>query len=134
MQNYFRDEMKDSPNTQKLGAFDPYNNTYVLSFTDEQQGSCDLSINPTSRVIYRLAGDRFMFSISSSVFWVVSLVDDGFGIDWLSIGIDSGYGSQDITAFIDLNDTGENRSVIFRVTYCDGETIDFTLTQLSRLR
>jgi hypothetical protein len=65
---------------------------------------------------------------------VVSLVDNGFDTDWLSLGIDSGYGSQDITAFVDLNDTGENRSVIFRVTYCDGETIDFTLIQLSRLR
>lgn len=134
MQNYFRDEMKDSPNTQKLGVFDPYNNTYVLSFTDEKQGSCDLSISPTSRLIYRLAGDKFMFSISSNDFWVVSLVDNGFDTDWLSLGIDSGYGSQDITAFVDLNDTGENRSVIFRVTYCDGETIDFTLIQLSRLR
>ena len=75
-----------------------------------------------------------MFSISSNDFWVVSLVDNGFDTDWLSLGIDSGYGSQDITAFVDLNDTGENRSVIFRVTYCDGETIDFTLIQLSRLR
>jgi hypothetical protein len=129
MQNYFRDEMKDSPNTQKLGVFDPYNNTYVLSFTDEKQGSCDLSISPTSREIKSGSGNLFMFSISSSSFWVVSLVDDGFGTGWLSIDIDSGYGSQDITASVDENLSIEQRSVIFRVTYCDGETIDFTLTQ-----
>jgi hypothetical protein len=65
---------------------------------------------------------------------VVSLVDDGFGTDWLSIGIDSGYGSQDITASVDEYLSIGYRSVIFRVTYCDGETIDFTLIQLSRLR
>jgi hypothetical protein len=59
---------------------------------------------------------------------VVSLVDDGFGTDWLSIGIDSGYGSQDITASVDQN-LSVDRSVIFRVTYCDGETVDFILTQ-----
>jgi hypothetical protein len=35
MQNYFRDEMKDNPNTQKLGMYDPYNNTYVLSFSNQ---------------------------------------------------------------------------------------------------
>jgi hypothetical protein len=128
MQNYFRDEMKDSPNTQKLGVFDPYNSTYVLSFTDEKQGSCDLSISPTSREIKKDSDNLFMFSISSNDFWVVSLVDDGFGTDWLSIGIDSGYGSQDITASVDQN-LSVDRSVIFRVTYCDGETVDFILTQ-----
>ena len=129
MQNYFRDEMKDSPNTQKLGVFDPYNSTYVLSFTDVKQGSCDLSISPTTREIKKDSDNLFMFSISSNDFWVVSLVDDGFGTDWLSIGIDSGYGSQDITASVDEYLSIGYRSVIFRVTYCDGETIDFTLTQ-----
>jgi hypothetical protein len=129
MQNYFRDEMKDSPNTQKLGVFDPYNSTYVLSFTDEKQGSCDLSISPTSREIKKDSDNLFMFSISSNDFWVVSLVDDGFGTDWLSIGIDSGYGSQDITASVDEYLSVGYRSVIFRVTYCDGETVDFILTQ-----
>ena len=129
MQNYFRDEMKDSPNTQKLGAFDPYNNTYVLAFTDEKQGSCNLSISPTSREIKSGSGNLFMFSISSNDFWVVSLVGDGSGTGWISIDIDSGYGSQDITASVDENLSIGDRSVIFRVTYCDGETIDFTLTQ-----
>jgi hypothetical protein len=128
MQNYFRDEMKDSPDTQKLGVFDPYNSTYVLSFTDEKQGSCDLSISPTSREIKKDSGNLFMFSISSSSFWTVSLVNDGFGTGWISIDIDSGYGSQDITASVDEN-LSVDRSVIFRVTYCDGETVDFILTQ-----
>ena len=132
MRNYFRDELKDNPNTQKLGTYDPYNDTYVLAFTDVSQNVCYLSI---SRDVYEITGDTsgfayYMFSIMSSSSWTITLVDIGDGIDWLSLMIYSGYGNQDITANIDTNNK-ETRSVSFVIEYCDGQTKTFTLTQYS---
>jgi hypothetical protein len=133
MRNYFRDELKDNPNTQKLGAYDPYNDTYVLSFTDVSQNVCDLSI---SRNVYEITGDTsglsyYMFSIMSSSAWSITLVDIGYGTDWLSLMMYSGYGNQDITANIDTNNTESERSVSFVIEYCDNQTKTFTLTQYS---
>jgi len=133
MRNYFRDELKDNPNTQKLGAYDPYNDTYVLAFTDVSQNVCDLSI---SRNVYEITGDTsglsyYMFSIMSSSAWSITLVDIGYGTDWLSLMMYSGYGNQDITANIDTNNTESERSVSFVIEYCDNQTKTFTLTQYS---
>jgi hypothetical protein len=132
MKNYFRDELKDNPNTQKLGIYDPYNETYVLSFTDVKQGICQLSLSQTSRTVTRFSygNSYFMFSIQSNVYWTITLQDAGNGTDWLSIAIDSGYGDQDIYANIDTNNaTLRDRYVYFVVEYCDGLTQTFTLFQ-----
>lgn len=133
MKNYFRDELKNNPNTQKLGIYDPYNETYVLAFTDIKQDICDLSI---SRDSYEISGDTsslayYMFSIMSSSVWSISLIDTGDGTDWLSLAITSGYGNQDITANIDTNNDEKTRSVDFEIRYCDGGIKTFTLTQAS---
>jgi hypothetical protein len=133
MRNYFRDELKDNPNTQKLGAYDPYNDTYVLSFTDVSQNVCDLSI---SRNVYEITGDTsslsyYMFSIMSSSAWSINLVDIGDGTDWLSLMTPTGYGNQDITANIDTNNTKRDRSGRFVIQYCDRQAEIFTLTQYS---
>ena len=132
MKNYFRDELKNNPNTQKLGIYDPYNETYVLSFTDVEQGTCDLSINPTQKTVEwdTDGASIFMFSIESNTYWTITLEDYGAGTDWLSIAIDSGYGDQDIIASIDTSLDERNRSVGFVVEYCDGQTQTFILTQL----
>ena len=131
MRNYFRDELKDNPNTQKLGMYDPYNDTYVLSFTDVRQGLCELSISQDQRYSsWNTDGNSyFMFSIMSNTYWTISLEDSGYGIDWISILIDSGYGDQDIYAYIDSNDSESLRNVDFVVQYCDGSTETFTLIQ-----
>lgn len=131
MRNYFRDELKDNPNTQKLGMYDPYNDTYVLSFTDVRQGLCNLSISQDQRYLsWNTDGNSyFMFSIMSNTYWTISLEDSGYGIDWVSILIDSGYGDQDIYAYIDSNNSESLRNVDFVVEYCDGSTETFTLIQ-----
>jgi len=130
MKNYFRDELKDNPNTQKLGTYDPYNETYVLSFTDVRQGSCDLSISQSVLTLpWNTFGFPFiMFSIMSNTYWDVALEDTGDGTDWLTLNVSAGYGDQDIIANVDSNE-GETRTVDIVVSYCDGEIITFTLTQ-----
>ena len=131
MRNYFRDELKDNPNTQKLGMYDPYNDTYVLSFTDVRQGLCELSISQDQRYLsWNTDGNSyFMFSIMSNTYWTISLEDSGYGTSWVDILIDSGYGDQDIYAYIDSNDSESLRNVDFVVQYCDGSTETFTLIQ-----
>jgi hypothetical protein len=131
MRNYFRDELKDNPNTQKLGMYDPYNDTYVLSFTDVRQGLCNLSISQDQRYLpWNTDGNSyFMFSIMSNTYWTISLEDSGYGTSWVDILIDSGYGDQDIYAYIDSNDSESLRNVDFVVQYCDGSTETFTLIQ-----
>lgn len=135
MKNYFRDEMKDNPNTQKLGMYDPYNNTYVLAFTDVRQGSCNLSLSQSTRVLEWGTNEEgyFMFSITSNGFWTISLEDDGFGTGWVNIQVDSGYGAQDIYAYVDRNLGEVPRTVRFVVNYCDDASKVFTLTQLNDL-
>lgn len=131
MKNYFRDELKDNPNTQKLGTYDPYNDTYVLSFTDVGQGACDLSISQsTLTVVWFTNGFPFsMFSIMSNTFWSVSLQDTGDGTNWLTLNSTGGYGDQNIVSNVNANNNASSRSVDFVVEYCDGETTTFTLTQ-----
>ena len=131
MRNYFRDELKDNPNTQKLGMYDPYNDTYVLSFTDVRQGSCELSINPDFRTIrFDTNGNSyFMFKIESNEYWAITLQDSGSGTDWVNILIDSGYGDQDIYAYVDSNESIRARDIDFVIEYCDGSTVTFVLIQ-----
>ena len=129
MKNYFRDELKDNPNTQKLGTYDPYNETYVLSFTDVRQGVCQLSISQANRTLtWNTDGNSyFMFSIMSNTYWTITL--DGIDTGWANILVDSGYGDQDIYAYIDSNDSESSRYVDFIIEYCDGSTETFRLFQ-----
>ena len=130
MRNYFRDELKDNPNTQKLGAYDPYNDTYVLNFTDIEQGVCGLELSRDSYTMDPYpSANEFMFNIESNSYWSIELEDIGDGTDWVEILINSGYGSQDIYANVGGNDGNYERSVNFVITYCNGSTKTFTLTQ-----
>jgi hypothetical protein len=125
MKNYFRDELKDNPNTQKLGVYDPYNETYVLAFTDVEQGACDLEINPTLKATTGTAKTLLLFSISSNSSWVLSSNQE-----WLTLSVLSGYGDDTIYGTIDENE-GSLRTAIVTVTYCSGEQKQFTLLQLA---
>jgi hypothetical protein len=126
MKNYFRDELKDNPNTQKLGTYDPYNDTYVLSFTDVRQGSCELSINRGSRITTAIAKTLLLFSITSSDGWSITSNQS-----WLTITNPNGVGNSDIFGSVTQNNTGIGRSAIVTVSYCEGqEEVQFTLSQL----
>jgi hypothetical protein len=125
MKNYFRDELKDNPNTQKLGVYDPYNETYVLAFTDVEQGVCDLEINPTLKATTGTAKTLLLFSISSNSSWVLSSNQE-----WLTLSVLSGYGDDTIYGTVDENE-GSLRTAVVTVTYCSGEQKQFTLLQLA---
>ena len=132
MSDYFRDLMISTPNMAKLGAYDPYNQNYVFASTSRRNTPCDITINPTADSFpYNTAGNlEYLFALSGTTSWSITVVNNGFGTNWIELPpyCQSGVGSQDIYARIRNNNTGTQRSVILRVTYCN-TSVDYTLTQ-----
>jgi hypothetical protein len=125
MKNYFRDIMKDNPNTQKLGCFDPFNNTYVIAFNDQNVVPCSLQITPTSLPTNSLAKGLLLFSIVANGPWTIT-----YDSDWLTVVTTSGFGNQNIYGTVTDNESGSIRSEVVTVNYCDGgSSITFLLTQ-----
>lgn len=132
MSDYFRDLMASTPNTAKLGAYDPYNHNYVIASTDRRNVPCDIQINPSADSFpYNTAGSlQYLFALSGTTSWSITLINNGFGTNWVELPTycQSGVGSQDIYARIQNNLTASNRSVIVRVAYCS-TYVDYILTQ-----
>jgi len=132
MTDYFRDELKDNPNKQKLGGFDPYSNRYTLATQNTRRSNpCSLILRPTANTFANNTGgvSMFMFNIITSLSWSIALVDTGFGTSWVSPSATTGYGAQNIYANVANNFTGSTRTINFVVTYCTSQTQIFTLTQ-----
>lgn len=134
MSDYFRDLMNANPNTEKLGAYDPHNKMYILTSSDQQVIPCQLSISKTALTVPKDAVGFLAFSIVTDLDWTISLVDLGSGTSWVTDYTSSGYGSQNIYAQVALNNTLSNRTVKFVVTYCDGLTQEFILTQAKGIK
>ena len=131
MKDYFRDLMRDNPNKQKLGAYDPYNRAYVLSVNEASTLPCELSITPTQRIMTSGTGglSAFLFAIESNQpSWTISLQDNGYGTNWVNLMTISGSYNQLIYANVAGNVNNLPRSVKFVVTYCGGTKV-FTLNQ-----
>jgi hypothetical protein len=129
MKDYFIDLLRDYPNTQKLGAYDPNNQLYTLSNNSRTVLGCTLALSRTQWSVGKPAVSNVnLFTIITDVNWTLTVVSNGFGTNWVSGFQTSGYQSSDVFADVAENNSGAVRSVIFRVTYC-GKTVDFTLIQ-----
>lgn len=132
MRDYFIDFFSYSPNTQKLGGYDPHNQTYMISGNEIERNSCRTSITPGFRTIPGQTNGQsyFMFSINSVTTWTVELVDVGYGTWWLDVPpyCLSGTNSQDIYANVQNNFEASPRKVKFVVRFCD-QVLEFILTQ-----
>jgi hypothetical protein len=130
MTDYFRDLMRTTPNTQKIGAYDPHNQMYVLAANDNNVKACKLSLSRYAGFFSNAGTTKSvnLFSIVSDSPWTITLTNTGFGTNWVTAPITSGYGNQDIYSQIAPNTTGANRTINFVVTYC-GKTQTFVLTQ-----
>jgi hypothetical protein len=131
MTDYFRDMMLTSPNTQKLGGYDPHTRKYVLSSNNISTLKCKLDI---SRNFLNVPCGEFpvsynLFTVISDIAWTIALVSTGSGTSWLTGVQTSGYGTLDINGAVAVNTTSSNRSLNIVVTYCNTLTKTFTLTQ-----
>jgi hypothetical protein len=131
MQDYFIDLMREYPDTQKLGCYDPHNQAYVLASNDISITNCNLRLNRLSKNVASNTSSfaNNLFTIICDVSWSITLQDLGYGTSWVSNYQLFGFGTTDITAIIAQNLTGLNRSLRFVVTYCDGKQQKFLLTQ-----
>ena len=135
MNDYFRDLMRQNPNTQKLGAYDPHNQMYVLATNDKTVKPCKLTLSRYSGTFSNLGTTTstkptFLFAIESDADWTITKVSTGSGTNWLSLSNTTGYGNQDIFGAIAINSSGVNRSMQIVVTYCGGALSQtYTLTQ-----
>lgn len=129
MKDYFMDLMREYPNTQKLGAYDPHNHQYIIASNNTSILACVLELNTYSKIIPSNGQNYYLFNIISEVDWSISLQNIGYGTNWASNFQTFGYGNQDITAIISENTTGSNRSIKFIVSYCDGKQKEFILEQ-----
>ena len=128
MRNYFRDIMKDNPNTQKLGCFDPFNNTYVIAFNNQNVVPCSLQISPINLSLNKDEKGLLLFSIVSNGPWSIS-----YSSDWLYVNTTSGFGNQNIFGSVTENDTEDIRSESVTINYCDGSaSLEFLLTQTTK--
>jgi len=129
---FFIDTMRDNPANLKFGGFDPYNGTYILSVSSRLKQSCDVKLVPNIKNVSSgaSASPAFMFYVqSSAASWQISLEDNGFGTSWVNLQTSTGSYSQFVYASYASNPSQTPRSIIFRVTYCDGLIKDFILTQ-----
>jgi hypothetical protein len=131
MQDYFIELMRDYPNTQKLGCYDPHNQAYVLANNDTTILNCNVRLNRYSNNIASNTSSfpNALFTIIGDVSWTISVVNMGSGTNWVSNYQTFGFGTTPITGIIAVNNTGSNRSIKFVVTYCGGKTLEFILTQ-----
>jgi hypothetical protein len=131
MQDYFIELMRDYPNTQKLGCYDPHNQAYVLANNDTTILNCNVRLNRYSKNIASNTSSfaNSLFTIIGDVSWTISVVNMGSGTNWVSNYQTFGFGTTPITGNISVNNTGSNRSIKFVVTYCGGKTLEFILTQ-----
>lgn len=131
MQDYFIELMRDYPNTQKLGCYDPHNQAYVLANNDTTILNCNVRLNRYSKNVPSNTSNlaNSLFTIIGDVSWTISVVNLGSGTNWVSNYQTFGFGTTPVTSIIGVNNTGSNRSVKFVVTYCGGKTLEFILTQ-----
>ncbi len=130
MKSWFRDMFEASPDTQKLGVFDPYEFVYVLSSNDVEVSSCSASVSAED---VNLSGDALMnvllFRLLANRSWTISKVNTGDGTSWLSLNQTSGNGDAAVGGTLTSNLGGAaSRSMIIRVVAC-GANIDVTITQ-----
>jgi hypothetical protein len=132
MGSFWIDTMRLNPAKFKFGGFDPYNGLYFLSISSRVRQSCDLMLNPSIKSVTSSAsiGPVFMFAVNTmSPSWIISIVDNGFGTNWVTCQTINGSYSQFVYANYGSNISGAPRSVIFRVSYCGTLVKDFILTQ-----
>ena len=132
MRNYFRDLLTDNLNTQKLGAYDPYNNMYTLATNTKRNTLCVLNIDrPLLTIYYGYSGYLLFFTISTNESWTISLINLGSGTNWLNLSQTSGTGQAQIlgNSAITFPAPTLPRTIKIRVNYCENKFTDFILTQ-----
>ena len=123
MRDWFKDLFRDSVTKQRIGAFDPYDQQYVIASNDFTAVPCQLSISPSIKTI-SLDAQSTTISIFSSVGWTITGAPS-----WLTVSPGSGTGNQTVTLTATKNTGLSDRTANLIITNSCGLTKTYTLTQ-----
>ena len=128
MRSYFRDLFDDIAGKQKLGAFDPNDFKYVLSWTDIDAFVCEFDV---SGDLIEVSGDAFtdgvLFTIKSNSDWNIEVAQTG---SWLTLNTTSGSGDAVIKGSVTDNIGAlSEREATITITYCNGRTKNIVFIQ-----
>jgi len=136
MKSYFRDLMRGSLNTQKLGVYDPYNGHYILASNANTSKPCRLTLsrpggtysadqNPNIEFV---GNDKPDFSVYSNTSWTVGIVYSA-GSGWVTGWPTSGVGDEGVFLGVSDNNTAVTRTATITFTFCGGLTATYIVTQ-----
>jgi len=141
MKDYFKDAFIAYPRTQKLGAFDPFKQQYVLSETNvELPCFFNVVVRPTEDLGNPFSvgsqSSRVCVEIQATGDWTVSLIDTGDGTNWVLIDNVAGTslvgtGNKRVCFYYLPNTTAANRSLQIDFSGCT-ETISYPAIQSKR--
>lgn len=136
MKSHFRDLMRDTPNEQKLGGYDPHNHYYVISANENRSVPCKLELD---RYSYFVQGTKAgsvdvtipsLFKITTNEPYTITVVDIGFGTSWVDTPLlINASGDYVMSVKVSANTTGLPRNIKYVITYCGSSIREFTLTQ-----
>jgi len=123
MRDWFRDLFIADGDTQKIGAYDPYHNMYVLTSTETPAVACEFDISRNKLLVSKTSSNMYLFSIRSNSSWTIT-----YSAAWLTNVVVSGSGNQDIYGTLAQNNGSTVRSVVLTIAGCSGNE-SFTLEQ-----
>ena len=136
MKSYFRNLMKDSPNTQKLGVFDPNTESYVIASNNNTSRPCSLTLSkyggeyPSGNRDYEVSFGKYVFdfAVYSNTSWTAAIVYSA-GSGWVNGWPASGFGDESIDLHIANNTTNAVRTATITFTFCNSLTVTYVVTQ-----
>ena len=137
MTTYFRELLKNNPNTQKLGVYDPYSKQYIIASNENSSKPCSLSLSVSESTFPSNSSsdtgevaeiNKPTLTVYSNTDWSTGIVYSA-GSGWVTGVPYSGFGDQGIFIAVAPNNTGSVRTATITFTYCDGQTATHTITQ-----
>jgi hypothetical protein len=133
MRSYFRDLFDSTAGKQKLGAFDPHEFKYVLSWNEKEVADCEFSVTPEEIFVTgEQVVDGPLFVIKSNSDWSIEVIQTG---SWLVLSRMEGNGDAIITGSLQSNLSGPGtREATIQITYCGGQIKNIPLIQSNNER
>ena len=132
MGSYFRELMRTSPNTQKIGVFDPYSKHYVIAANEYTSKPCYLTLSKYNEKYPASPGLQFSpvqgFQVISNANWT-SEITYSAGSGWITNVPTTGSGDTYIEPTLADNTTGAVRTATITFTFCGGNTVSYEITQ-----
>lgn len=132
MSSYFRNLMKNNPDTQKIGMYNPNGNQYIIASNENPSKACKFDLSSYSGDYPGFIIDDTpslpKFFVNSNTDWTAEVTYSS-GSGWVTGVPSSGFGDTGITFQIANNGPRTNRTATITFTFCGENTITYTINQ-----